>query len=97
MAFKDAQLYDKSVYQWLVDWYFFQRTEPDCRRLFIEAGYDPAVLAETRDETGVIINFVSRAAAAVPLRLDDSEPAPPAPQMPGAITTGMGDVLAAGS
>lgn len=93
VAFKDAELYDKSVYQWLVDWYFFQRTEADCQRLFIEAGYDPAALAETRDETGVIINFVSRAAAAVsadavPIRLDASEPAPPTPQMPGTMTNG---------
>jgi hypothetical protein len=97
VAFKDCELYDKSVYQWLVDWYFFQRTEEECRRLFIEAGYDPATLAETRDGTGVIINFVGRAAAAVPVRVDGSEPLPRAPQVPGGLATGIGDVMATGS
>src|SRR5207237_1414323 len=94
VAFKDARLYDKAVYQWLVDWYFFQRTEEDCRRLFVEAGYDPLALDETRDATGVIMNFVGRAAAAVPLRVDDAEPLPRAPQVPGAVPTGVADLLA---
>ncbi len=96
VAFKDARLYDKAVYQWLVDWYFFQRTEEDCLRLFIEAGYDPGTLDETRDETGVIINFVGRAAAVAPVRLDSSEALPRAPQVPGALTSGIGDVMATG-
>src|SRR4029078_10622503 len=40
VAFKDTMLYDKTEYQWLTDWYFFQRTEEECRRLFEQAGYD---------------------------------------------------------
>jgi hypothetical protein len=80
VAFKDARLYDKSVYQWLVDWYFLQRTEEDCRRLFVEAGYDPLTLSQTRDATGVILNFVSRVSPAVPVRVDDSQSLPGVPR-----------------
>jgi hypothetical protein len=86
VAFKDAELYDKSVYQWLVDWYFFQRTEEECRQLFIAAGYHADLLGKTRDETRVIINFIGRAAA-VPVRVDGSEPLPRAPQQVPDVTT----------
>ncbi len=30
VAFKDADRYDKTVYQWMVDWFFLQRTEQQC-------------------------------------------------------------------
>lgn len=69
-AFKDARRYDKTLYQWHVDWYFLQRTEDDCRRLFEQAGYDMNGLTMSRDATGVIMNFVSRAGAPARLRID---------------------------
>jgi hypothetical protein len=93
VAFKDARLYEKAVYQWLVDWYFFQRTEEECRQLFVRAGYDPASLDETRDETGVIINFVGRVPAAAPIRLDGFEQMPRAPQLPSTAATGLGEAV----
>lgn len=60
IAFKDATRYDKTPYQWHLDWFFFQRTEEDCLRLYEAAGFNPAALDVTRDETGIILNFVSR-------------------------------------
>jgi SAM-dependent methyltransferase len=60
VAFKDALLYDKTEYQWLLDWYFFQRTEPDFIRLFREAGYDLNQIEARRDVSGVIINYCCR-------------------------------------
>jgi SAM-dependent methyltransferase len=60
VAFKDCLLYDKTEYQWLLDWFFFQRTEEDCRKLFLAAGYDADRIETSRDETGVIINFACR-------------------------------------
>jgi trans-aconitate methyltransferase len=32
VAFKDAERYDKTPYQWHLDWFFFQRTQEDCMR-----------------------------------------------------------------
>jgi hypothetical protein len=78
VAFKDAERYDKTEYQWLLDWHFLQRTEDDCRRLFEEAGYDLAGLEATRDSTGVIINFIGRANAGVTVRVDVAESVPQA-------------------
>lgn len=60
VAFKDAPRYDKTEYQWLLDWYFFQRTEEECRDLFRRAGFDMNCLEMTRDSTGVIMNFAGR-------------------------------------
>jgi SAM-dependent methyltransferase len=73
VAFKDTRQYDKTVYQWLEDWYFFQRTEQDCRRLYEEAGYDMGRLEMTRDATGIIMNFKSRVKARKHLRIDAPE------------------------
>lgn len=59
VAFKDCQRYDHTIYQWLLDWYFYQRTEGDVFRLFDLAGYDVSQLESSRDASGIIINFVS--------------------------------------
>lgn len=67
--FKDIEMYDKTPYQWWMDWHFFARTVDDCRLLFKEAGYDMDEMTNSRDETGVIVNFVSRVPASS-LRID---------------------------
>ena len=59
--FKDIEKYDKTPYQWWMDWHFFARTVDDCKQLFSHAGYDMGGLTTSRDDTGVIVNFVSRA------------------------------------
>ncbi|MCA9027992.1 MAG: class I SAM-dependent methyltransferase [Planctomycetaceae bacterium] len=60
VAFKDRLLYNAAVYQWLVDWYFYQRTEEDCLHLYQEAGYDMSSIEVQRDGDGVIMNFIAR-------------------------------------
>jgi extracellular factor (EF) 3-hydroxypalmitic acid methyl ester biosynthesis protein len=73
VAFKDTDLYDKTFYQWQLDWYFYQRTFDDCRRLFVEAGYDMDAMEVTRCDMAVIVNFIGRTAAPV-RRYDAAEP-----------------------
>ncbi|MBX3427631.1 MAG: methyltransferase domain-containing protein [Pirellulales bacterium] len=63
VAFKDMNCYDKTDYQWLVDWFFLEREEEDCRQLFLDAGYKPEELTMERDATGIIMNFAARAVA----------------------------------
>ena len=58
--FKDAKRYDKTVYQWLVDWFFVQRTENECRRILQSAGFPLEKQQMQRDETGIIMIFVSK-------------------------------------
>lgn len=58
VAFKDAERYDRTVYQWHVDWIFFQRTEDDCRRLLESTGLDIASMR--RDASGTILFFTLR-------------------------------------
>ena len=70
VAFKDTRRYDATPYQWLLDWHFFQRTDEDCRMLFELAGFNMAALEMTRDATGVIMNFISHAAAPGVVRFD---------------------------
>lgn len=70
--FKDCEKYDKTPYQWLMDWHFFQRNVADCERLFAAAGYDVAKMEQTRDDSGVIVNFVSRAISES-IRIDGAE------------------------
>jgi extracellular factor (EF) 3-hydroxypalmitic acid methyl ester biosynthesis protein len=77
VAFKDCLKYDKAKYQWLVDWYFYQRTTEECRALFEQAGYDLDTLELTRDATGSIINFISRLPERVTVRVDGSQCAQP--------------------
>jgi extracellular factor (EF) 3-hydroxypalmitic acid methyl ester biosynthesis protein len=81
VAFKDGLKYDKAEYQWLVDWFFYQRTEDDCRALFEAAGYDLHLLELTRDATGVIINFIGRTNVAGVRRTDAAEALPKPPQV----------------
>jgi SAM-dependent methyltransferase len=70
IAFKDASRYVNTVYPWLVDWHFLQRTEQDCRRLFREAGINGDSLQITRDETGIIMNCVARVQRPASIRVD---------------------------
>jgi extracellular factor (EF) 3-hydroxypalmitic acid methyl ester biosynthesis protein len=79
VAFKDSRLYSTPEYQWLVDWFFLQRTAEDCQDLFRQAGYDIDELATERDETGIIINYIARSKVGVFARLDGAESVP-APQ-----------------
>ena len=73
IAFKDCERYDKIVYQWHLDWFFFQRTEQDMIDLFGAAGFNLKAMKQTRDETGIIINFVNRASEQPILRIDSEE------------------------
>lgn len=73
IAFKDADRYDKTVYQWMVDWFFLQRTEGECRALFDQAGYETGRMEMTRDETGIIINFISRPGSSAIYRIDSAQ------------------------
>ncbi len=73
VAFKDMLLYDKTEYQWLMDWYFFQRKLEDFLRLFADAGYDAGQIEISRDAIGVIINFLYRDRAASVVRIDKQE------------------------
>ena len=78
LAFKDMLLYDKTEYQWLMDWYFFQRREEDFLRLLAEAGYDLGQIETSRDAIGVIINFLYRDKAPSIVRIDKAgQPAIP--------------------
>jgi SAM-dependent methyltransferase len=70
VAFKDAERYDKTEYQWHVDWHFFQRTEGDCRELMRQAGFDGDCLEMRRCETGVIMNFIGRVRRPSLIRVD---------------------------
>jgi hypothetical protein len=72
-AFKDCERYDKTEYHWLVDWYFYQRTEAECRALYEKAGYDMDRLEMTRDATGIIINYIYRVKTRKYLRIDAPE------------------------
>lgn len=58
VAFKDATRYDCTEYQWLVDWWFFQRNEEDCRRLLANTGLD--LVRTERDPSGAILFFTLR-------------------------------------
>jgi hypothetical protein len=79
VAFKDATRYETAEYQWLLDWFFLQRTEADCRGLFAAAGYDMDQLELSRDETGVILVYVGHAAKSTAVRIDDAEQRIPIP------------------
>ncbi len=91
IAFKDMLLYDKAEYQWLVDWYFFQRTEDDCRQLFVAAGYEMDQVQVTRDSIGVIMNFLYRDKVQGAVRVDQPEQLPTAQHVDSASQS-VGDV-----
>ena len=60
VAFKDTERYDKTPYQWHLDWFFFQRTVSDVLQLYRDADFDTERMTMTRDATGIIVNFVDR-------------------------------------
>lgn len=70
IGFKDTERYDKTPYQWHLDWFFFQRTKEDCLRLYERAGIRADTVETTRDDTGIIINFISRRPASGYVRTD---------------------------
>jgi hypothetical protein len=73
VSFKDSRRYDKTEYQWHVDWYFYQRTEEECLDLFARAGYNMSAMEVTRDCTGAILNFAGRMSPARILRADQAQ------------------------
>jgi hypothetical protein len=73
VAFKDSRRYDKTEYQWHLDWYFYQRTQEECADLFAQAGYDMEALEVTRDCTGAILNYVGRMKPVRVLRADPAQ------------------------
>jgi hypothetical protein len=74
IAFKDSERYDKTPYQWHLDWHFYQRNLDDCLRLYEMAGFDVRSIAMTRDGTGIIMNFTSRHTSDRIVRPDCAEP-----------------------
>jgi extracellular factor (EF) 3-hydroxypalmitic acid methyl ester biosynthesis protein len=93
VAFKDCLLYDKTEYQWLMDWYFFQRTEQDCRKLFLAAGFEPSEIETSRDATGVIINFLCRSTTTEIVRVDNPQERPLARHLEGAPVSSPGSIV----
>ncbi len=79
VAFKDALMYDKVEYQWFMDWHFLQRDESQCSELLAQAGYDVDSLDITRDQTGVIINYLARPKVSAYHRVDHNIPQTTAP------------------
>ena len=71
VAFKDCRKYDKTPYQWHLDWFFLQRTEEDVRDLFARSGFDLDQVELVRDESGIIMNFIHRTAPTRIVRVDD--------------------------
>jgi len=57
-----------------MDWYFYQRTYEDCRRLFVEAGYDMDEMEITRSDMAVIVNFIGRTKVGAMVRIDNAQP-----------------------
>lgn len=73
VAFKDCERYDHIPYQWHLDWFFFQRTREEAVKLFEEAGIPEHEMEITRDETGIILNFIYRSPSAAFHRIDAAE------------------------
>ncbi len=70
IAFKDTLQYDKTPYQWHLDWFFYQRTLEDVLQLYFAAGFDTSQFVIDRDATGIIITFLSRKQSLNRLRFD---------------------------
>lgn len=81
VAFKDARRYDKTPYQWHLDWHFLQRTEEDCRQLLSAAGFDAATIEMERDASDIIIHFFCPIGTPAYTRVDAAEPAVRAPRL----------------
>jgi len=74
IAFKDTKRYDQTIYQWHLDWFFYQRTVQDVFELYEKAGFDLGSIATRRDSTGVITNFMTRRNTSRIRRMDAAEP-----------------------
>ena len=74
VAFKDCERYDSTPYQWHLDWHFLQRTEQDVYQLFDAAGFDVNCIETTRDDTGIILNFICRHPSKSRIRVDGQSP-----------------------
>lgn len=72
VAFKDAKRYTTPIYQWVTDWHFLQRTQEDCVRIMKNAGFDVEQMKMTRDETGIIMNFMAPVTTSRMQRLDQA-------------------------
>lgn len=60
-AFKDSARYRHQDYHWIFDWDGFQqRDETDFRSILAQAGIPDEDVAETRDETGIIVFYQAR-------------------------------------
>ncbi len=70
VAFKDTKRYDKTPYQWHLDWFFYQRTLKDCLSLYEQAGFEVETIEAVRDASGIIFSFISRALRDHYLRVD---------------------------
>lgn len=70
IAFKDTERYDKTPYQWHLDWFFYQRTVDDVLRVYEAAGFNTSQMTLTRDETGIITNFVCERKPTMIRRID---------------------------
>ncbi len=86
IAFKDTQRYEKTPYQWHLDWFFYQRTEQDVFELYRMAGFDVSGIQTTRDATGIIINFISQHETSAIQRLDAGVPVKGTTKTPSRIT-----------
>ncbi len=82
IAFKDQALYDKNRYQWPVDWHFLQRSQEDCLEILEKAGFDVDQVRVTRDETGVIMNFMAPTGITEKRRFDQAHPPVQQPMHP---------------
>jgi len=73
VAFKDTTRYDQTIYQWHLDWFFYQRTVMDVLDLYEQAGFDLGNIETCRDETGIITGFFTRRDRVRQLRVDTAE------------------------
>jgi extracellular factor (EF) 3-hydroxypalmitic acid methyl ester biosynthesis protein len=73
VAFKDTIRYDQTVYQWHLDWFFYQRTVRDVLTLYEQAGFDLGNIETCRDETGIITGYFTRRDRMPNLRIDSAE------------------------
>jgi len=87
VAFKDSTRYDKTPYQWHLDWFFYQRTFQDVVQLYEAAGLPVADLVMQRDASGIIMNFVLSKPRHTLVRLDARDRATPA-NVPHTAATG---------
>jgi extracellular factor (EF) 3-hydroxypalmitic acid methyl ester biosynthesis protein len=86
IAFKDTEKYEKTPYQWHLDWFFYQRTVQDVLELYRQAGFDVNGIQMTRDATGIIINFISQHESSSIQRLDAASSLKGTTKIPSRIT-----------